>query len=47
MSGEIGAWSRMTREDRRRVMDMLEVRRPMLTKRRAGGPEFVAGRGTG
>lgn len=33
---EIGAWSRMTREDRRAVMEQLEARRPLLTKRRGG-----------
>jgi predicted Fe-S protein YdhL (DUF1289 family) len=39
---EIGAWSRMTREDRRAVMDTLEARRPMLAKRRGGRAARVA-----
>lgn len=33
---EIGAWSRMTADARRRVMDELDARKAKLTKRRGG-----------
>lgn len=33
---EIGAWSRMTPQDRRAVMDQLDARKATLTRRRGG-----------
>ena len=33
---EIGAWARMSRDERRAIMDTLEERRPSLTMRRGG-----------
>ena len=33
---EIGAWSRMSREERRAVMEQLPARAPLLKKRRGG-----------
>ncbi|WP_424970490.1 DUF1289 domain-containing protein [Dinoroseobacter sp. S76] len=39
---EIGSWSRMSRAERREIMDTLEDRRPQLAKRRGGRAARIA-----
>lgn len=44
---EIGAWSRLSPEARRAVMDTLPARKPLLTARRGGRAARLAGRDPG
>ena len=39
---EIGAWSRMSAEERRSIIDTLESRRPALSRRRGGRAGRIA-----